>query len=132
MATAKVRPLTAECIRGHALNFDEVLKTFKLKQSDVLDVFIRGSHLWQTCQSQSDWDLVIVLLDSSQTLKQDNVQIKSGRFDTVLLKDSSFKCKLQQHNLKYLLPLWDVQMSVKRRNPDELLKSFELSKEVVH
>ena len=56
------RSVKSDCSRGHEKpGLNSIITAFDLEDSNILNAYIVGSHLWETCHKNSDWDLVIVL-----------------------------------------------------------------------
>ena len=92
------------CPKGHECpSLEHVLRTLKLVDSDVLNVYMVGSHMWGTCGSRSDWDLVIVL-KTLQTAKPLNTH--KANIEAFILSQEQFIQSIADHLMQVLMVLW--------------------------
>ena len=92
------------CPKGHECpSLEHVFRTLKLSDSDVLSVYMVGSHMWGTCGSRSDWDLVIVL-KTLQTAKPLNTH--KANIEAFILSQEQFLQSIADHLMQVLMVLW--------------------------
>ena len=80
-----------------------MFRTLKLADSDVLNVYLVGSHMWGTCSSQSDWDLVIVVR-TSQAEKPLNTH--KANIEAFVLSREQLLQSMEDHLMQVLMVLW--------------------------
>lgn len=98
MATSKVET----CLLGHKLPaLEDVLRTFALREPLVKNVYVFGSHLWRSCNKQSDWDLVIV-----QDASDEQRNAHKGNMDAWIVSTVDYKMFIKEHLLQALITLW--------------------------
>jgi predicted nucleotidyltransferase len=116
------------CEKEHSFLLKDVASSFRLNESDILSIYVSGSHLWESCRGASDWDLVVVVKSTKR--HQEVIQrIKRGNFDSIVIEQREFLNKLKDHELVYLLPLWGSGGLDAIRTFDGL-EYFHLSEEV--
>lgn len=105
MAKLEVRPpIQSTCTRGHPIPYvGHILRAFSLKDPDVLNIYVVGSHLWETCHSSSDWDLVIVVNEISSVKPLNH---HKGNIEAFILSKEQYVEQLNKHSLQLLLTLW--------------------------
>ncbi len=92
------------CPKNHVLPLlGCVLKLFNLDQSNVLAIYVVGSHLWMTCQTSSDFDLVIIVKKLS-SLKPLNHH--KGNIEAFIIPEDQYIEQLSDHSLQLLITLW--------------------------
>lgn len=92
------------CPRGHENpGLSSVISAFNLEESNILNVYIVGSHLWGTCHKNSDWDLVIVLdkLSSSKPLN-----LHQSNLEAFILSAEQYSELVQAHSMQVLITIW--------------------------
>ena len=65
------REQVLRCPSGHECpTLPRIFRALRLREVDVLNVYIVGSHMWGSCTGKSDWDFVIVAkqLDSNKPI----------------------------------------------------------------
>ena len=92
-----------------------MFRTLKLVDSDVLNVYLVGSHMWGTCGSHSDWDLVIVVR-TSQAPKPLNTH--RANIEAFILSREQFLESMRDHLMQVLLTLWLPRECVWRKGFD--------------
>ena len=100
------------CSRGHAIpSIGRMLASFDIQDQNVLNIYIVGSHMWETCHNSSDWDLVIVVekLSSPKPLNH-----HKGNLEAFILSKEQYVELLNTHSLQLLLTLWLPKMCVMR------------------
>ena len=98
------RDRATRCPKGHECpTLARIFRTLNLQDSDVLNVYIVGSHMWGTCSKHSDWDLVIVTkqLDSLKPLNT-----HKGNLEAFILSSEDFVQFTRDHSMQVLLTLW--------------------------
>lgn len=68
---------------------------------EVLNVYIVGSHMWETCSKSSDWDLIVVIkpvkvsssINSSLNLHRGNIDILKLTVDKYIEQLEAPPCK---------------------------------------
>ena len=97
---------------------------------DVLSVMVTSSHLWQTCNAVSDWDVYVVVKDSSKASRdEDGVRrTKSSNFDASVMSELEFRSLLAGCVLQYVLPLWATDELCMRKV--DFRRCFKLDREV--
>ena len=92
------------CPKGHECpSLEHVFRTLKLTDSDVLNVYLVGSHMWGTCGSHSDWDLVVVL-KTLQSPKPLNTH--KSNIEAFVLSREQFLGSMADHLMQVLMVLW--------------------------
>ena len=112
------------CSRGHKnLGLSSIIAAFDLEDSNVLNAYTVGSHLWETCNKNSDWDLVIVLdmLSSPKPLN-----LHRSNLEAFILSKDQYSDLIRAHSLQVLITLWLPKSCILREklNPRKL---FQLS-----
>ena len=77
---------------------EKISKSFKLTQSDILNVYVVGSRLWGTAQKDSDWDLVVVV----KIWAGKPADMHSGLLDAHILSKDQFLEGLLMHNFRLI------------------------------
>lgn len=116
------------CPKGHQRpTLQHVFRTLKLQDSDVLNVYLVGSHMWGTCHKNSDWDLVIILRTLT-TAKPINTH--KANIEAFLLSKEQFMQLLREHSMQVLVVLWLPQecVLVEKFSP---IASFNLDREAL-
>lgn len=91
------------CTRGHRCpTLIQVGTAFGLKLEEILNVYIVGSHMWETCCKNSDWDLVIVLKHLSD--KPQNCH--RGVLEALIISKDHYESLIDAHAMQALLTLW--------------------------
>ena len=92
------------CPKSHECpTLEHVFRTLKLNDSDVLNVYLVGSHMWGSCGAHSDWDLVIVIRNS-QAPKPLNTH--KSNIEAFILSREQFVQAIRDHLMQALLVLW--------------------------
>ena len=92
------------CPKGHECpSLEHVFRILKLTDSDVLNVYLVGSHMWGTCGSHSDWDLVIILrtLEAAKPLNTHKSNIEA-----FILSHEQCLQSVADHLMQVLMVLW--------------------------
>ena len=98
------------CPKGHQRpTLQHVFRTLKLQDSDVLNVYLVGSHMWGTCHKNSDWDLVIILRHLA-TAKPVNTH--KANIEAFILSEEQFMQLLKEQSMQVLIVLWLPQECV--------------------
>ena len=127
------------CREGHSFSVEDLISSLNLNKTDLLNLYVNGSHLWESCRRNSDWDLVLVVTNNKEAEKESSEiesdsrirRIKLGKFDVTIMEKNEFLRQLNNHNLCYLIPLWsEGGLRVVRRFDGS--KYFQLSREVGH
>lgn len=108
------------CPLGHKLPaLEDVLRAFSLRESLVKNVYVFGSHLWRSCNKQSDWDLVIV-----QDTSDNQRNVHKGNMDAWIISTVDYKTFIKEHLLQALITLWIPHPFVLREkfNPRSVFK----------
>ena len=125
------------CPNGHVCpTLQRVFRTLKLRDSDVLNTYLVGSHMWGTCHKHSDWD-VVVIVQHPATPKPVNAH--TANIEAFILSREHFLQSVKDHLMQVLLVLWlpkecvllerfDPRVSF-RFNREALVMSLEHSRE---
>ncbi|XP_011409098.1 PREDICTED: uncharacterized protein LOC105316009, partial [Amphimedon queenslandica] len=116
------------CPKGHEIpSVPRILQTFSLVESDVLCVYVVGSHLWGTCSKHSDWDLVIITSSAKRTGPA-AVNVHKHKLDAWILSMDEYTGFIKDHLMQALITVWLPQCFVMKQtiNPKIL---FEYSRE---
>ena len=98
------------CPKGHQRpTLQHVFRTLKLQDSDVLNAYLVGSHMWGTCHKNSDWDLVIILRTLT-TAKP--VNSHKANIEAFILSEEQFMQLLREQSMQVLIVLWLPQECV--------------------
>lgn len=98
------------CPKGHQRpTLQHVFRTLKLQDSDVLNVYLVGSHMWGTCHKNSDWDLVIILRNLTTSKP---VNTHKANIEAFILSKEQFMQLLREHSMQVLVALWLPQECV--------------------
>lgn len=114
----------SHCSRGHERPaLSSIIAAFDLQDSNVLNAYVVGSHLWETCRKNSDWDLVIVLdkLPSPKLLN-----LHQSNLEAFILSADQYTELIQTHSMQVLITVWLPQCCVLRESVDPK-KIFRLS-----
>lgn len=120
---------TKRCPKGHEIpSVPRILQTFSLVESDVLCVYVVGSHLWGTCSRHSDWDLVIIITASSRRVGSAAVNAHKHKLDAWILSVEEYTGFIKDHLMQALITVWLPQCFVmtQKINPTIL---FEYSQD---
>lgn len=79
---------------------DLILKDFKLKDEDVLNVYMYGSHVYGTNSEKSDHDFIVVAKDTCHD--QDSLSSSWRNLNATIYSQSSFQEKLNLHKISAL------------------------------
>lgn len=107
------------CSRGHEFpSLDLVCSTSEMSSDDILNVYIVGSHVWETCSKSSDWDLIVVMKARSST--SSSLNLHRGSIDILKLTVDKYIEQLDAHSMQVLLTLWLPKESIllQRFNPN--------------
>lgn len=103
MATP-LEPKRTSCLKGHeSPKLDIILECFSIKQSNILCMFVMGSHLWNSCTKKSDWDLVIIM--DSKSLSH-AVNAHKRNIDAWIVPEDEYNTYIIEHLIQALLTLW--------------------------
>ncbi len=101
---ASVTASEQTCSKGHSFpSVGSVLKLFNLKQSNVLGMYVVGSHLWNTCHTSSDFDLIIIV-EQQSSIKPLNHH--KGNVEAFIISREKYIEQLSNHSLQLLITLW--------------------------
>ena len=125
------------CPKGHNYPaLGHIFRTLKLRDSDVLNVYLVGSHMWGTCHAHSDWDLVII---TTHTTSNKPLNTHKGNIEAFILSREQFLELMKEHSMQVLLVLWLPMECVllERYNPrssfsfnqESLVRSLEHSRD---
>ncbi len=104
------------CSRGHqAPKMSFIADCFSIEYSNILCVFIVGSHLWGSCNKKSDWDLVIVTNDLKRTSA---VNAHKGNIDAWIVPIDEYFTFISNHLIQALLTLWIPESLVMKKKTD--------------
>lgn len=93
------------CVRGHECpSVSHICKTFSLELAEVLNVYVVGSHMWETCTSSSDWDIVIVV--QQHTVASTPKNAHKGSLEAFILSEQQYLEQVGAHSMQILLTLW--------------------------
>lgn len=93
------------CARGHEHpSVSQICSAFSLELVDVLNVYVVGSHMWETCTSSSDWDIVIVVIKQHWASTPKNAH--KGSLDAFILSEQQYREQVDAHSMQILLTLW--------------------------
>lgn len=93
-----------ECTRGHEYpTLDQICNAFCLELEEVLNVNVVGSHMWETCNSSSDWDIVVIVQHFKSPKPQN---IHKGNLEAFILSKEQYIAQLDAHSMQSLLTLW--------------------------
>ncbi len=126
----------ARCSRGHRIpDVQLVIRTLNLSDKEVVCVYVVGSHLWETCRRDSDWDMVIVVEDPTHR----PLNTHRGNFEAFVVSKEGYISLIREHSLQVLVTVWLPRDLVLRENFDpkpvfqldtpSLLKSLQHSRE---
>ena len=113
-----------QCSRGHENpTLRSIIAAFDLEDSNVLNAYTVGSHLWGTCHKNSDWDVVLVL-DKLPSPKPLNLH--RSNIEAFILSKDQYSELIQAHSIQVLITLWLPESCILREriNPRGL---FQLS-----
>ena len=114
------------CSKGHSLPLvTSIVDAFGLQESNVLCVYLVGSHLWNTCQVSSDFDLVIILKELSAPKPLNH---HKRNLEAFILSKEQYIEQLNSHSLQLLITLWLPKECVLRELFDPR-KYFHLSRD---
>ena len=105
------------------LSIEKISKSFKLTPSDILNVYLVGSHMWGTVHKDSDWDLVVVV--KAWTGKP--ADMHSGLLDAHILSKEQFLEALAYHNFRLMACIF-APVNCKLKETVSLEKFFKLDK----
>ena len=108
------------CPKGHECpELKQIIRTLDLHESDVLNAYIVGSHLWGTCHKHSDWDLVIVV---GKLASHKPLNLHKGQIEAFILSKSDYVEQIQDHSMQVLVTLWvpDVFILTEHMDPKVL------------
>ena len=114
--------LTSHCSKGHEKPaLSSIIAAFDLKDSGVLNAYVVGSHLWETCHKNSDWDLVIVL-DKLSTPKPLNLH--RSNLEAFILSLNQYSEMIQTHSMQILITVWLPECCILREivNPKKIFQ----------
>ena len=106
-----------------SLSIEKISKCFKLANSDILNVYVVGSHMWGTVHKDSDWDLVVVV----KIWAGKPADMHSGLLDTHILSKEQFIEGLAVHNFR-LIACVNAPLNCKLRETINFDKLFKLDK----
>lgn len=93
------------CAREHGHpNVSQICRAFSLEVVDALNVYVVGSHMWGTCTSSSDWDIVIIVQQHKSPPTPQNVH--KGSLEAFILSEEQYREQLGTHSMQVLLTLW--------------------------
>ena len=113
------------CSRGHGNpGLSSIITAFDLEDSNVLNAYTVGSHLWGTCRKNSDWDLVIVLSKFSGAKP---LNLHRSNLEAFILSREQYSELIGAHSMQVLITLWLPESCILREkmNPREV---FQLSR----
>ena len=126
-----------QCVRGHKFPpLQQICSNFHKEPSEVLNMYVVGSHMWGTCSSHSDWDLIIIVKDLKSSIPQNT---HKGCFDAFILSREQYNDQLAGHSMQVLLTLWLPEQYILKQtfNPraafvlhkDKLINSLAASRD---
>lgn len=121
------RNVRTHCSKGHEHpGLSSIITAFDLEDFNVLNAYTVGSHLWETCHKNSDWDLLVVLerLSSPKPLN-----LHRSNLEAFLLSVEQYSELIQAHSMQVLITLWLPENCVLREkiNPRELFQFSQLA-----
>ncbi|KAJ2996354.1 hypothetical protein HDV02_006618 [Globomyces sp. JEL0801] len=82
---------------------EEILSILRIKQTEILFVFLYGSRLWGNAHPKSDFDLLVVVKDS----KMKPLKSQHGRqFDITVLDESDYQQAINDGSFLELITLF--------------------------
>lgn len=118
--TCMAERLQSHCSKGHERPaLSSIIAAFDLEDSNVLNAYVVGSHLWETCHKNSDWDLVIVLGKLS-TPKPLNLH--RSNLEAFILSLDQYSELIQSHSMQILITVWLPESCIMREmvNPKKI------------
>ena len=121
-ARSMAEKLTSHCSKGHEKPaLSSIIAAFDLKDSEVLNAYVVGSHLWETCRKNSDWDLVIIL-DKLSAPKPLNLH--RSNLEAFILSLDQYSELIQTHSMQILITVWLPECCILREMVKFLRRSF--------
>ena len=94
MAEAKIGK---KCPNNHKIpSTESIVQLFNIKASDICNLYIVGSHLWETCNKQSDWDAVIIVKHSDHDKP---LNVHKANVDGWILSTEQYVAAISDHLL---------------------------------
>lgn len=98
------------CARGHECpGLYKICGTFQLEPEEVLNVYVAGSHMWETCNRSSDWDIVVIVKHLKSPKPQN---VHKGSLEAFILSREQYRDQLDSHSMQLLVTLWIPQQCV--------------------
>ena len=110
------------CSKGHEKPpLSSINAAFDLEDSNVLNAYVVGSHLWETCHKNSDWDLVIVL-DKLTSPKPLNLH--RSNLEAFILSLDQYSELIRTHSMQVLITVWLPESCILREtvNPKKIFQ----------
>ena len=121
MATSNSR---TTCTKGHVCpDLQQIIRTFELQDKNVLNVYIVGSHLWETCHKGSDWDLIVVV---EKLASPKPLNAHKGNFEAFIISKEDYTQLIREHSMQVLVTLWmPRELVLREKLTSRLLFSFD-------
>ena len=114
-----------KCTRGHEYpTLDQICNTFGLELEEVLNVYVVGSHMWETCNSTSDWDIVVIVQHFKSPKPQNT---HKGNLEAFILSKEQYIAQLDAHSMQSLLTLWLPKHCILQQRFDPRVTHFKFS-----
>ena len=102
MATP-VEEVGRKCQKGHEIpKIPFILRSFSLEITEVCAIYVVGSHLWQSCHKNSDWDLVIIVKNPLY----EALNAHKGNIDVWILSADEYSGFIKDHLIQALITVW--------------------------
>lgn len=108
---------------------ESTLRKLRLKDDDVLNVYVVGSRLWHESKSESsDYDLLIVLRGEDPLRQSLHSGAGAASIDATVESAAEFRQRLSEHRFLELLSLWLPRRCVwrERMPPGPLLRRVDV------
>ena len=106
-----------------SISIERISKSFKLANSDILNVYVVGSHMWGTAHKDSDWDLVVVV----KVWPGKPADMHSGLLDAHILSKEQFLEGLGLHSFR-LVACINAPLNCKLKETINFEKTFKLDR----
>ena len=114
----------SHCSKGHEKPaLSSIVAAFDLEDSNVLNAYVVGSHLWETCHKNSDWDLVIVL---DKLFSPKPLNLHRSNLEAFILSLEQYSELIQTHSMQILITVWLPESCIMKEMVDPK-KMFQFS-----
>lgn len=79
------------------INLEDVIRASKIHTSRVFNVYVFGSRVYGTSNSESDWDIIMVANNSVES-----TEIRNGMYNIHVYTPDKFKSDLEWHRINNL------------------------------